>query len=99
MAGDKAENEATIGSAIGGEVDAAVQLARAILERHYGTEYTAIPYAPDLDAMLRVVDAALIIGDPALRLVPERLPYQVHAVVTRLGVRQEYFAPVGYAMC
>jgi predicted solute-binding protein len=55
-----------------------VQLARVILERRYGAEYTAIPHAPDLDAMLRVADAALIIGDPALRLDPERLPYEVH---------------------
>jgi chorismate dehydratase len=55
-----------------------VQLARVILERRYGTEYTAIPHAPDLDAMLRVADAALIIGDPALRLDPEGLPYEVH---------------------
>jgi predicted solute-binding protein len=55
-----------------------VQLARVILERRYGAEYTAIPHPPDLDAMLRVADAALIIGDPALRLDPARLPYEVH---------------------
>ena len=55
-----------------------VQLARVILERRYGAEYTAIPHAPDLDAMLRLADAALIIGDPALRLDPERLPFEVH---------------------
>jgi predicted solute-binding protein len=28
--------------------------------------------------MLRLADAALIIGDPALRLDPERLPFEVH---------------------
>ena len=28
--------------------------------------------------MLRVADAALIIGDPALRVDPARLPYEVH---------------------
>jgi chorismate dehydratase len=55
-----------------------VQLARVILERRYGAEYTAIPHPPDLDAMLRVADAALIIGDPALQLDPARLPYEVH---------------------
>ena len=55
-----------------------VQLARVILERRYGAEYTAIPHTPDLDGMLRVADAALIIGDPALRLDPEQLPYEVH---------------------
>jgi len=55
-----------------------VELARVILERRYGAEYTAIAHAPDLDAMLRQADAALIIGDPALRLDPARLPYEVH---------------------
>jgi predicted solute-binding protein len=55
-----------------------VQLARVILERRYGAEYTAISHAPDLEAMLRVADAALIIGDPALRLDPAGLPYEVH---------------------
>jgi predicted solute-binding protein len=55
-----------------------VQLARVILERRYGADYTAISHQPDLDAMLRVADAALIIGDPALRLDPARLPYEVH---------------------
>lgn len=55
-----------------------VQLARVILERRYGAEIRTIPHAPDLDAMLQVADAALIIGDPALRLDPERLPYEVH---------------------
>jgi len=55
-----------------------VQLARVILERRYGAEFTTITHAPDLDAMLRAADAALIIGDPALRLDPGRLPYEVH---------------------
>jgi predicted solute-binding protein len=55
-----------------------VQLARVILERRYGSEYTAIPHAPDLEAMLQVADAALIIGDAALRLDPQSLPYEVH---------------------
>lgn len=55
-----------------------VQLARLILEGRYGAEYTAIPHPPDLDSMLRVADAALVIGDPALRLDPPSLPYEVH---------------------
>jgi len=55
-----------------------VQLARVILEKRYGAEYTAVGHAPDLNAMLRVADAALIIGDPALRLDPKHLPYEVH---------------------
>jgi predicted solute-binding protein len=55
-----------------------VQLARVILERRYGARFVSIPHAPDLDAMLRVADAALIIGDPALRLDPALLPYLVY---------------------
>ena len=30
---------------------------------------------PDLNSMLEAADAALIIGDPALRLDPAKLPY------------------------
>jgi chorismate dehydratase len=56
-----------------------VQLARVILERQYGAEFVSVPHAPDLDAMLRVADAALIIGDPALRLESSTLrSYEVH---------------------
>ena len=55
-----------------------VQLARLILERRFGAAPELIPHPPDLDAMLRLADAALIIGDPALRIEPSRLPYQVY---------------------
>ncbi len=54
-----------------------VELARVILERRYGAEPRQVPHAPDLDAMLRIADAALIIGDPALR-IPLDVPYHVH---------------------
>ena len=49
-----------------------VALARVILERRYGSEPEVHSQTPDLEAMLRVADAALIIGDPALRLDPAR---------------------------
>jgi len=55
-----------------------VQLARIILERRYGAEPECIPHPPQLEAMLRVADAALIIGDPALRIDPSRVPFHVH---------------------
>jgi chorismate dehydratase len=55
-----------------------VQLARVILDRRYGAEPVLHPHAPDLDAMLRIADAALLIGDPALRLEPSTLPYYVY---------------------
>lgn len=55
-----------------------VELARVILQRRYGAEPQCFPHPPDLDAMLRRADAALIIGDPALRIDPAHLPYHVY---------------------
>jgi chorismate dehydratase len=55
-----------------------VELVRVILERRYGADPESIPHAPDLEAMLRIADAALIIGDPALRIDPARLSYHVY---------------------
>jgi chorismate dehydratase len=55
-----------------------VQLARVILERKFGVSPVSLPHAPDLPAMLRTADAALIIGDPALHLDPAQLPYYVY---------------------
>jgi predicted solute-binding protein len=51
-----------------------VELAHLILERRYGAAPESAPHAPDLEAMLAIADAALIIGDPALHIDPERLP-------------------------
>jgi len=45
-----------------------VQLARVILDRRYGAQPKSIPHPPDLRAMLQQADAALVIGDPALRV-------------------------------
>jgi len=61
-------------------VDAAsrtsVMLARVILAEKFGVEprLTALP--ADLAAMLGEADAALIIGDPALRLDPASIPFE-----------------------
>jgi len=54
-----------------------VELARLILDRKYGAHPLVLPHAPDLEAMLRAADAALIIGDSALRIDPAHLPYHV----------------------
>jgi chorismate dehydratase len=45
-----------------------VALATVLLQRVFGASPTAVPMAPDLDAMLAVADAALVIGDYALLL-------------------------------
>lgn len=55
-----------------------VQLARVILAARYGARPLCIPHEPNLEAMLRMADAALIIGDPALRIDPSSLPYHVY---------------------
>jgi chorismate dehydratase len=52
-----------------------VELARIILARRYGVQPEFTSHSPDLEAMLQSADAALIIGDPALRLDLMRLPY------------------------
>lgn len=69
-----------------------VVLARIVLERRYGARPALIPHAPDLPAMLAGADAALVIGDPALRIEPERLPYQT------LDLGEEWRAMTGAPM-
>jgi predicted solute-binding protein len=53
-----------------------VQLARVILRERFGIEPQINAYKPDLDEMLKHADAALLIGDPALRIDPDHTPYQ-----------------------
>jgi chorismate dehydratase len=69
-----------------------VQLARVILERRYGVRPELIAHSPDLPAMLRAADAALIIGDPALRVDTAELPEHVYD----LGA--EWVEMTGYPM-
>ena len=54
-----------------------VQLARIILARKYGVRPAFVSHAPELASMLDTADAALLIGDPALRVEPAALPYRV----------------------
>src|SRR5439155_15402969 len=54
------------------------ELVRLILEQRYGAVPETLPHAPDVEAMLRSADAALIIGDPALRIDPARTPHHVY---------------------
>ncbi|HWR54598.1 MAG TPA: menaquinone biosynthesis protein [Bryobacteraceae bacterium] len=69
-----------------------VQLARIVLARRYGAEPRLFSHAPDLERMLGVADAALIIGDPALRLDPETIPYAC------LDLGAEWCDMTGYPM-
>lgn len=54
-----------------------VMLARIILAQRYGVTPELVTMSPELTPMLREADAALIIGDPALRMDPATLPYHV----------------------
>jgi chorismate dehydratase len=53
-----------------------VELARVILREHFGATPVLLAGEPNLDKMLESADAALIIGDPALRIEPATLPYE-----------------------
>jgi predicted solute-binding protein len=53
-----------------------VALARIILARRYGVDPAFLSHPPALEAMLEAADAALIIGDPALRIDPAALPWR-----------------------
>ena len=53
-----------------------VELARVILRERYGIEPRILLHEPVLDKMLSIADAALIIGDTALRITPEKLPFE-----------------------
>jgi predicted solute-binding protein len=52
-----------------------VQLARIILAERFGVTPASFEQTPDLEPMLAVADAALLIGDEALRVDPSALPY------------------------
>lgn len=53
-----------------------VQLARVILRERYGADPVISPHQPGLQEMLSSADAALLIGDAALRMNPERIPFE-----------------------
>ena len=53
-----------------------VMLSRIILAEKYGAEPRVISHPPDLAAMLGLADAALLIGDAALRVDPATLPFE-----------------------
>jgi len=62
------------------------QLARVVLRETYGAEPVFAPCEPIVGKMLFEADAALIIGDPALRLNPQELPFEF------LDLGAEWFA-------
>lgn len=69
-----------------------LMLARIVLRQRYGADAAVISRPPRLEEMLEVADAALIIGDPALRLNPAELSYHV------LDLGQEWNEMTGLPM-
>lgn len=69
-----------------------VLLSRIVLSRRYGARPEVREMAPDLGAMLEACDAALLIGDAALRAEPEALaePW--------LDLGEEWFRMTGLPM-
>jgi chorismate dehydratase len=53
-----------------------VALSHILLAEQYGCQPQFRPMKPVLEEMLAECDAALIIGDPALHIEPDLLPYQ-----------------------
>ncbi len=54
-----------------------VMLARVLLAGRWGVEPEVVSFAPDLPRMLESADAALLIGDSALRVNPRDVPFNV----------------------
>ena len=69
-----------------------VMLSRVILAEKFGAEPALVSRPPDLASMLHECDAALVIGDPALRLDPATLPFQT------LDLGAEWTALTGFPM-
>ncbi|MBL8290282.1 MAG: menaquinone biosynthesis protein [Bryobacterales bacterium] len=69
-----------------------VQLARVILHHRYDAQPQLLRMAPNLTQMLSEADAALLIGDAALRVEPSHLPYAV------LDLGQEWWNLTGLPM-
>lgn len=69
-----------------------VELARIVLARRYGAAPRVSSFPPDLPSMLQAADAALLIGDPALRAGPAQPP------LTVLDLGEEWMAMTGLPM-
>lgn len=69
-----------------------VRLTRIVLQERYGATPDTFESAPALDAMLARADAALLIGDSALRVDPSATPYHC------LDLGAEWYSLTGLPM-
>ncbi|MEZ5367386.1 MAG: menaquinone biosynthesis protein [Bryobacterales bacterium] len=74
-----------------------VVLTQIILSRKHGVRPSVHPYPPKLDEMMELADAALVIGDPALRIDPDMAEWRGQPVhVYDIGA--EWFDLTGLPM-
>jgi chorismate dehydratase len=69
-----------------------VVLARIVLARRYAARPELVPQPPEVGTMLERADAAVLIGDPALRVGLEPGPYR------KVDLGQEWFELTGLPM-
>ena len=78
--------------ALGASSRTSAVLARIVLRDRYGATPRCVTMPPDLPTMLEAADAALVIGDPALRIDPREAPH------TALDLGEEWFRMPGLPM-
>ena len=84
--------------ALGSTSRTSVLLARLLLEQHHGVVPTYEVMPPDLPAMLRSADAAVLIGDPALRATYEAPGQGLHVVDLGAAWREWTGLPMVFAV-
>ena len=72
-----------------------VELAQVILRERFGVEAQTTPFEPDLDRMLSVCDAALLIGDAALHVSQAELRLRL----PRFGRGMVYVDRAAHGVC
>lgn len=72
---------------------------RILFHKHWNAEAEFVSHAPDLEAMLKMADAALLIGDPALLALEDRVAREERTGerLTYLDLGHEWHALTGAA--
>ena len=84
--------------ALGSTSRTSVLLAQMLLEQRYEVKASFVTTPPDLGAMLRVADAAVLIGDPALRATYEAPQLGLHVLDLGSAWREWTGLPMVFAV-
>ena len=84
--------------ALGSTSRTSVLLAQMLLEQRYEVKASFVTTSPDLGAMLRVADAAVLIGDPALRATYEAPELGLHVLDLASAWREWTGLPMVFAV-